>query len=462
MQIEVITQSVIGHTHWRCVGDVLNAVVARTDCQRFRFAVAYMRVSGLRLLYGTLQALRDRSGHIAGAVGIDQEITTIEALELLCQLSSESTIVCTVSNYIYHPKLYLAEGDKWASAVVSSANLTRDGLYRNVELATIIHLDLGSSADVEIYRYYDAFLSELLNPGNPNVQPLNEATLTWLAEMVMIEDEAHVLEPQSVIRSRRATAKLKDLFPSLPVPPVPTTSEAATVPNTGKETSAVPFEKLPSGSHKTQSLLLAGEIASIASAIPSLLSLPEEKLTKASSGETPSSSLLAQEAVHKEDMLDLLKQGAVVWNQWRKERRQFFPDLSGIDLHGRDLRGFNFSGVNFQGADLHGTNLFGVNLGWATLTGADLKKAILVNAMLANAELRGADLRGADLTRAWLMEAIITGARLQETRCSQWFIEGIICETVYWGAKPRSYKAGEFEQRYSSIRRKERGASGDS
>ena len=111
MQIEVITQSVIGDMRWRCVGDVLNTVLARPDCQRFRFAVAYMRISGLRLLYGTLQALFARSGHISGAVGIDQGITTMEALDLLCQLSSDSTIVCTVSNYIYHPKLYLVEGE---------------------------------------------------------------------------------------------------------------------------------------------------------------------------------------------------------------------------------------------------------------------------------------------------------------------------------------------------------------
>jgi hypothetical protein len=103
------------------------------------------------------------------------------------------------------------EGDKWACAVVGSANLTRDGLYRNVELATLIHLDLSSIIDVEIYQHYDAFLSELLNPRNPNVQPLNEATLKWLAEMVIVEDEARVPEPQTVTRSRRATAKLKGL-----------------------------------------------------------------------------------------------------------------------------------------------------------------------------------------------------------------------------------------------------------
>ena len=291
MQIEIITQSVIGNTHWRCVGDVLNAVIARTDCQQFRFAVAYMRVSGLQLLYGPLHALCARSGRIAGAVGIDQGITTIEALELLRQLSSESTIVCTTSNYIYHPKLYLAEGDKWACVVVGSANLTRDGLYRNVELATLIHLDLASRADLEIYQYYDAFLSELLNPSNPNVQPLNEATVKWLVDTIIIKDEAHVPELPSVTRPRRVTAKLKDLFPSLPVPSVPALSEVANVLHTGQETSAVPFEKFSSRAHTAQALHSPDTIASISSASPSLPSLPSGESADTPSDETNLCSL---------------------------------------------------------------------------------------------------------------------------------------------------------------------------
>ena len=137
MQIEVISQSVIGQVKWSCIGDFLNINLRRTDCLRFRFAVAYMRLSGLKLLYDSLQGLIHHGGSISGAVGIDQDVTTIEAIELLNQFSTSSTIVCTVSNYIYHPKLYLIEGNKWASVIIGSANMTRDGLSRNVEIATI-------------------------------------------------------------------------------------------------------------------------------------------------------------------------------------------------------------------------------------------------------------------------------------------------------------------------------------
>ena len=442
MRIEVITQSVIGNTHWRCVGDVLNAVTARTDCQQFRFAVAYMRVSGLKLLYGTLHALCARSGRIAGAVGIDQGITTMEALELLRQLSSESTIVCTVSNYIYHPKLYLVEGDQWACAVVGSANLTRDGLYRNVELATLIHLDLASSVDREIYQYYDAFLRELLNPRNPNVQPLNEATLKWLADTVMIEDEAHVPDLPSVTRSRSATTKLKDLFPSLPVPSVPALSEVAHVLNTGPETSAVPFETLPPRAHTERSLLAADAMASISSATSSLSLLPAGKPADTAHGETISSPSLAQEAIHTEDMLNLLQQGAGVWNQWRKEHPEVQPDLSGANLRGSKLRKIDFQGVNLNGADLSETFLAGANLSKADLRNASLRKASLYRADLSGADLSGADLQDTFLRQANLFETTFTNVKLERTVFYHARPEANLYEEIINRAKQNEEKSG--------------------
>jgi uncharacterized protein YjbI with pentapeptide repeats len=366
-------------------------------------------------LYGTLQALYARSGHISGAVGIDQGVTTLEALELLRQLSSDSTIVCTVSNYIYHPKLYLVEGDTWACAIVGSANLTRDGLYRNVELATLIHLDLGSSADVEIYRYYDAFLGELLNPSNPNVQPLNEATLTWLTETVMIEAEAHTPELQSVIQSRRAAAKLRDLFPSLPVPSILAASKMVTVLNTGKETAAVPMEKLSSRVYKEQSLLSVDKAASVSSALTSLESLSEGKLEETSSVETASLLASAKEGVHKEDMLNLLKRGAGVWNQWRKEHPEIQPDLSGADLRGAKLRMVDFREVNLSGADLSDTFLAGANLSKADLRNASLRKASLYRVNLSGANLSGADLQDTFLRKANLFETTLADVKLERT-----------------------------------------------
>ena len=50
--------------------------------------------------------------------------------------------------------------------------------------------------------------------------------------------------------------------------------------------------------------------------------------------------------------LDLLKQGAEVWNRWRLDNEGIRPDLSGVDLSGADLSGVNLSRTDLSGANL--------------------------------------------------------------------------------------------------------------
>lgn len=235
MRIEVIPQVEMGSIHRVRVGDVLNNAISDAAYQRFSFAAAYMRMSGWDRLAGSIDNLRNRGGSISGAVGIDQKITTIEALEALSRISMNSTIFYTVSGFIYHPKLYLMSGTDQAIAVVGSANLTRDGLFRNVELSTAIYLDFHSGTDLSVYQRYDTFIDELLDTSNPNVQSITPTTLRVLADSGLINNEAQMREPGPAIRSRRARRQartdLDRLFPALsvPVPPPAVTTPTRVV-----------------------------------------------------------------------------------------------------------------------------------------------------------------------------------------------------------------------------------------
>ena len=89
--------------------------------------------------------------------------------------------------------------------------------------------------------------------------------------------------------------------------------------------------------------------------------------------------------------LDILKQGAEVWNRWRKENPAPEPDLTGADLQDIDLRG----------ADLRGAILKEANLLRCTLREAVLQDADLQNAKgLLSDQLGGANLAGAKLPEA--------------------------------------------------------------
>jgi len=93
-----------------------------------------MRLSGLDRLGAAVDTLIKRGGTVSGAIGIDNEVTSEEALRNLRQLSADSTVFHSISGFIFHPKLYIASGPNRAVVVVGRPNLTRDGLYRNVGL----------------------------------------------------------------------------------------------------------------------------------------------------------------------------------------------------------------------------------------------------------------------------------------------------------------------------------------
>jgi hypothetical protein len=240
MRIDAIPQIELGAVHRLRVGDVLNSFIASNDYERLRFAVAYMRVSGLDRLSVSIEALINRGGSVSGAIGICDAITSADALEMLMGHSRTSTIFHTVSGYIYHPKFYLLDGHDAAVAVIGSPNLTRDGLFRNVELAVAIHFDLRVRPDLESYRVFEEFMSELLNPANPNVQVLDNPLVNRLVAASAIRRESETSEPgPAVVRGRRSrqASPLLGLFPPLYIPAAP--------PAAGKILSTLPRRAVP-------------------------------------------------------------------------------------------------------------------------------------------------------------------------------------------------------------------------
>ena len=229
MRIELISQLGLGSIQHMRVGDCLNECIREPRCREFRFAVAYMRSSGLNRLALSVNSLLERKGCVSGAVGIDDGITSVEALETLLNISSTSTVFHTTSGFIYHPKLYIMSGERYAITVVGSANLTRNGLFRNVELSAAVHLNFESSVDFKVYNQYDSLVKELLNTTHPNVQPIADSTVQILTIGGLIRREAQTREPGPPIRSRKtqgreenaASGELEKLFPPLRVPSAP-------------------------------------------------------------------------------------------------------------------------------------------------------------------------------------------------------------------------------------------------
>ncbi|MEM1291280.1 MAG: toll/interleukin-1 receptor domain-containing protein [Cyanobacteria bacterium P01_H01_bin.162] len=105
-----------------------------------------------------------------------------------------------------------------------------------------------------------------------------------------------------------------------------------------------------------------------------------------------------------EKQVALLRQGAEVWNQWRRDN----PDEE-IDLRDADL-----SGANLYTANLRNAILYTADLGRANLSDANLSGANLSGANLSDVNLRDANLHDADLGRAYLYNANLRDANLHD------------------------------------------------
>lgn len=137
--------------------------------------------------------------------------------------------------------------------------------------------------------------------------------------------------------------------------------------------------------------------------------------------------------------LEILKEGAEVWNKWRSNHPLIVPDLSNANLqhyyqpHPVNLQGANFAQANltrvgFFGANLSKANFNGANLSFANLLEANLDGAYLERANLSRVSLTRANLNGANLSMANLNGAELVQANLDSAILIEVDLRGAVLE----------------------------------
>lgn len=104
--------------------------------------------------------------------------------------------------------------------------------------------------------------------------------------------------------------------------------------------------------------------------------------------------------------LNILKQGAEIWNKWRKDNPEISPDLSSADLAKLDLSEVNFSNTNFDNATLTEWKVINCNFDKAVLTKIRAQGTYWRNATLSRTEISG------DFTVSNFYIADFTGAKV--------------------------------------------------
>ncbi|MFZ0052573.1 MAG: phospholipase D-like domain-containing protein, partial [Desulfobaccales bacterium] len=140
-ELDFILQAVTTSNHAEAIRELLRL----SKPTQVLISVAFVRESGLNAVE---EAIKPLAAKVRFFVGIRNDITSIQAIKRLLAMKIELYAVDTGSRTtIFHPKLYFAASTKQAVAIIGSANLTFPGLHNNIEVSTVIKLDLSNARD---------------------------------------------------------------------------------------------------------------------------------------------------------------------------------------------------------------------------------------------------------------------------------------------------------------------------
>ena len=141
-EIEILLQGLVdGDDH----ETALNRLLTKKNIDRFLLSIAFARSSGINQIKNELEKVADKSKVF---IGIRNGVTSIQSIISLLDLGISPYVIDTASNTkIFHPKIYIADGENEAFAILGSANLTFSGLNKNIEASSFIELNLTQDKD---------------------------------------------------------------------------------------------------------------------------------------------------------------------------------------------------------------------------------------------------------------------------------------------------------------------------
>lgn len=128
-------------------------------------------------------------------VGIDGGVTTKEALEALLEWEVEVYIYnFKPDRVIFHPKIYLFEGEDIGITIVGSNNLTFTGLVSNVESSILLEYNPKEEKGINFLADINDYFQPILNGNHPNLKLLTQDLIDKLKRGNKIPNEEEVSE----------------------------------------------------------------------------------------------------------------------------------------------------------------------------------------------------------------------------------------------------------------------------
>lgn len=187
MTVEYIGQGLYDEENFTCGNQICSALKSPFFTE-INFFVAFLRRTGLSEIVRFLKKAEEDNKEITFFVGIDQKVTSRQALEKLVELKVPAYIYNSAS-YIYHPKVYLFEGTEKNRVIVGSSNFTNNGLFNNVEASVLLDFSSQDKSGMKFLNQLKDYFSPLLEFDDPNLNLVTPEYIKELDEKGLLSNE---------------------------------------------------------------------------------------------------------------------------------------------------------------------------------------------------------------------------------------------------------------------------------
>jgi HKD family nuclease len=172
------------------VGHLLVKYLKEKKFNSFTGFSAFASEAGIYGLAGHINSAKKNFKKLTIVVGIDQGGTSKEALEEILSLNIESYIFYQKENPIFHPKFYLFEGTNDVKIILGSSNLTRTGLFTNIESSLLVEFNKTDKDGLALLSEIKTYYKPLLDFSDPNIFKINNKVINDFYLDGIVPDEA--------------------------------------------------------------------------------------------------------------------------------------------------------------------------------------------------------------------------------------------------------------------------------
>ena len=210
--------------HDTTVGNYLHKSFQDKNFDTFQCFVAFTTLSGLSVFIDELEAVKERYRKIEFYLGVDDKGTSREALLELLNRNIDTYIYYNPTKRtraIYHPKLYIFRGDKANRVILGSSNLTRPGLFNNIEASIAMDFVSGNFQGTKLLKQIEEYFASFFGKDNQNLQKLNTALIKYLTDRELILPEKRIFKDEEEKEKTNVTDEEgNDLFTAIEAPTV--------------------------------------------------------------------------------------------------------------------------------------------------------------------------------------------------------------------------------------------------